>query len=222
LVDWIHFATSMVSASVAVLAGLAFVLAYMEEKKRTRIMWGMAFILYAIGHLINSWLVFNEIPVTSPLGTFAMWVYVNFGGTGTVGLILFATVPFLTKKSYAREIITMAYVIPYVVGTTMFAFFLPDNTPWAFFNPQEHVQVNNMSWWVVVVLVPFVLVIGTVFLNHYRVTGQTWSVLIGVSFVLYAAILFIWPVPELKWLFYTLRTFSVTMLGVGGVLLAKE
>ena len=56
MVDWIHFVTSMVSASVAVLAGLAFVLAYMEERKRTRVMWGMAFILYAIGHLINSWL----------------------------------------------------------------------------------------------------------------------------------------------------------------------
>ncbi len=222
MVDWIHFATSVVSASVAVIAGLTFFVAYYRGERPRRLMWGLAFILYAMGHVINSWLVFNEIDITSPLGTTAMWVYVNLGGTGTVGLLLYATVPFVTSRRFARELVTALYVVPYAAGTTLFAFFLPGDTPWAFFNPETHLPVHNMSWWVVVDLVPFVLFIGLIFLRHFWVTGVDWALLIGASFVLYSAILFIWPVVELKPLFYSLRTISVMLLCIGGVILARE
>ncbi len=210
------------SANVAVLAGLSFVYAFHRDPKPRRLMWALAFILYAAGHFINSYIVFNEIDIAGPLGTLLMWIYVNFGGTGTIGLLLYATVPFVTKRQYVREIFTALYVFPYFIGTTLFAFVLPGDTPLAFFNPQEHLPVHNMSWWVVICIVPFSAFLGIVFLRHYRVTGLMWAILIGSSFIGYAIILFIWPVVELKPLFYVLRTITVLMLGAGGYLLSRE
>ena len=79
-----------------------------------------------------------------------------------------------------------------------------------------------MSWWVVELLIPASFFIGIIFLRHYKISGTTWGLLIGLSFVIYAIILFIWPIAELKPLFYIVRTISVGFLSLGGILLARE
>ncbi|MHA1771778.1 MAG: hypothetical protein ACTSYL_07595 [Candidatus Thorarchaeota archaeon] len=222
MIELLHFVMSMISATVSIIVGLIFTMAYLKTRRRARLLWGVAFLFYAIGHLINSWIVFWEISIESGVGLFAMWLYVNFGGTGTIGLILFATLSLLTQKRHLRWIITFLFMIIYSGGTTLFAFVLPADTLYAFFNPIQHTPVTNMSWWVVVTLVPIVLVIGSIFVNHYRVTGLSWALWIGFSFLIYAGLLFIWPVVELKPLFYILRTGSVLLLGIGGIKLSRQ
>ncbi len=194
---------------------------YYKSKKRTRFLWGVAFLLYAAGHIINAWIVFTEISPETGIGLFAMWCYVNLGGAGTVGLVLFATVSIIKKRTYHRWVITLAFMVIYSAGTTLFGLILPADTPYALFNPVVHTQLSNMSWWVVVSLDPVVIVISIVFLNNYRVTGQGWSFWIGLSFLMYFFILIIWPITELKPLFYTLRTLSVLMLAGGGIKLSQ-
>ncbi len=81
----------------------------------------------------------------------------------------------------------------------MFGFVLPGNTPLAWFDPTpSRTPLVNMSWFAVLLIVPFSLFIGIVFLRYYYMSDTVWSLLIVLSFGLYASILFIWLVAELK------------------------
>ncbi|TXT57821.1 MAG: membrane protein of unknown function [Candidatus Thorarchaeota archaeon] len=222
MVDLIQFTASIISAMVSIIAGGIFFNAYSKEKKTARLLWAIAFLLYAIGHIVNAGVVGLEIPATSEEGTFLLWFYVALSGAGTTGIVLYATVPFLTRKAYVREILTLLFVGAYLIGSALFAFVLPDENLFAFINPATHVQVLNMSWWVVELLIPASFFIGIVFLRHYSISKTQWGLWIGLSFLIYAIILFIWPIADLKWLFYIIRTVSVAFLGYGGILLARD
>ncbi len=222
MVDTILLTTSLISAIVAYTTGAIFLMAYTREKKTPRLLWGLAFILYALGHTIVVTITLMEIPLTDPLYLSATWLYINLSGAGTTGLILFATVPFVIKRPMIREILTLLFVGLYVIGSAAFGFFLPGDTPLAIINPATHTPLMNMSYWVIELLIPVSFFIGLVFIRQFTTSGSKWAVFIGCSMIIYALDLFIWPIPELKWLFYIIRTFSVLLLGVGGYLLAKE
>ncbi len=222
MVDVILFTTSLISALVAYLAGSIFIIAYKRGRKTSRLLWGIAFILYAMGHTIMMGITAMGVTPTDPFYIPATWVYINLSGAGTTGIVLFVTLNLLTKRSMIPEIITLVFALLYVVGSAAFGFFLPGDTPLAIINPTTHTPLMNMSYWVIELLIPVSFFIGYVFTHHYYTSGSKWALLIGLSFLIYALDLFIWPIPELKWIFYIIRTFSVLLLGIGGYLLAKE
>jgi hypothetical protein len=223
MVDVLLYSTAIISAIISYLTGLIFFVSYVKDKKINRLIWGIAFILYAIGHTIMGVIAGIDLSLSNPSAFLIfMWIYVNLGGAGTTGLILYSTFPFFTEKSKIRELITGIFVAFYTGGSALFAFVLPDENPLAIINPTTHSQLGNMSWWVVELLIPASFFIGIIFLRHYKISGTTWGLLIGLSFIIYAIILFVWPIPELKPLFYIVRTISVGFLSLGGIMLARE
>ncbi len=74
----------------------------------------------------------------------------------------------------------------------------------------------------IVLVIPASFFIGFIFLKHYKESSSLWALLIGLSFMIYAAILFIWPIPAMKPTFYIIRCISVALLGLGGIILARE
>lgn len=223
MVDVLLLTTSLISALISYLTALVFFISFLKEHKSNRFIWGIAFILYAIGHTIVAVITAMELRSTEPSYLIAMWIYVNVAGAGTTGLILYSTFPFVTENKMIKYLITAIFFILYIVGSLILAFVLPANNPLAVVNLSGiYSQLNNMSWWVVEILIPASFFIGFVFIRHYKTSGTLWGLLIGLSFVIYAIILFIWPIPELKPIFYIIRTISVGLLGIGGVLLARE
>ena len=221
MINTILFTTSLISALISYLTGLVFFISFLKERKYNRFIWGIAFILYAIGHTIQAVIALITIDTASYVTW--MWIYVNLAGAGTTGLILYSTFPFVTENKMIKYLITGIFFILYIVGSLMLAFVLPANNPLAIVNLSGiYSQLNNMSWWVVEILIPASFFIGIVFIGHYKTSGTLWGLLIGLSFIIYAIILFIWPIPELKPIFYIIRTISVGLLGIGGVLLARE
>ncbi len=218
--DPLLFATSTASASVSFIVSFIFLRVYFQEHKSTRLLWALAYFLYACGHTIVSLISLDIIVGDAVL--LWMWIYVNLGGSGTVGLILFTMFPFLTNRQHMREVIVLIFVILYSIGTALYAFVIPVDSIYAIINPFDKTHLNNMSWWVVIMVIPASFLVSYIFLNHYRVTRTNWGLFIGISFFMYAFILFIWPIQELKPLFYILRTVSVGLLGVGGILLARD
>lgn len=217
------FVTSIISAIISYLAGMVFFLSYAKEKKSNRLIWGLAFILYAIGHTIMGVVAAINLPaIDMEAYKLWIWVYVNVSGAGTTGLILYSTVPFVTEKQKIRELLTGIFMGLYVGVSALFAFVLPDENALAFINPVAHTQYNNMSWWVVECLIPASFFIGIVFIRHFKVSGTVWGLLIGLSFIIYAIILFIWPITDLKPIFYIVRCISVGFLCIGGILLARD
>lgn len=215
--------TSLISALISYLTGLVFIISFLKEHKFNRFIWGIAFILYAIGHTIVAVITAMGLSSTEQSYLIAMWIYVNVAGAGTTGLILYSTFPFVTENKMIKYLVTSIFFILYIVGSLILAFVLPANNPLAIVNLSGiYSQLNNMSWWVVEILIPASFFIGFVFIRHYKTSGTLWGLLIGLSFVIYAIILFIWPIPELKPIFYIIRTISVGLLGIGGVLLARE
>jgi len=220
MIDILLFITALISAIISYLTGVVFFISYLKEHKFNRFLWCIAFILYAIGHTIAA--VCATLSLDSQTYLLAMWIYVNLSGAGTTGLVLYSTFPFFTERSYLRELITGIFVALYVIGSSLLAFILPAESPLAFVNPTTHTPLSNMSWWVVELLIPVSFFIGFIFIKHYKISGSIWGLLIGLSFIIYAIILFIWPIPELKPIFYIIRTISVALLCIGGVLLARE
>lgn len=218
--DLLLFATSITSALVAYVVSLIFIRVYILEKNVNRLIWALAFFLYACGHTIVSLIALSLIPPN--MVVLFMWIYVTLGGAGTVGLILYSMLPFLTDRPHLREVSVFLYVLIYIIGTAMYAFFLPADTVFAIINPFEKTQLNNMSWLVVILIIPASLLISYIFLNHYRIIRVRWSLLVGLSFLMYALILPIWAIESLKPLFYILRVISVGLLGAGGTMLARE
>ena len=223
MVNALLLTTSLISALISYLTGVVFFISFLKERKSNRFIWGIAFILYAIGHTIVAVITAMELRSTDPSYLIAMWIYVNVAGAGTTGLILYSTFPFVTENKMIKNLITGIFIMLYVVGSLILAFVLPANNPLALVNLSgNYSQLNNMSWWVVECLIPVSFFIGIVFIRHFKISGNIWGMLIGLSFIIYAIILFIWPIPELKPIFYIIRTISVGLLGIGGVLLARE
>lgn len=223
MINIILLTTSLISALISYLTALVFFISFLKERKFNRFIWGIAFILYAIGHTIVAVITAMGLSSTEQSYLIAMWIYVNVAGAGTTGLILYSTFPFVTENKMIKYLVTGIFFILYIVGSLILAFVLPANNPLAIVNLSGiYSQLNNMSWWVVEILIPVSFFIGIVFIKHYKTTGTLWGLLIGLSFVIYAIILFIWPIPELKPTFYIIRTISVGLLGIGGVLLARE
>ena len=223
MINALLLTTSLISAIISYLTGLVFLILFLKEHKSNRFIWGIAFILYAIGHTIVAVITAMELPSTDLSFLIAMWIYVNVAGAGTTGLILYSTFPFVTENKMIKNLITGIFVMLYVVGSLILAFVLPANNPLAMVNLSGvYSQLNNMSWWVVECLIPVSFFIGIVFIRHFKISGAIWGLLIGLSFIIYAIVLFIWPIPELKPIFYIIRTISVGLLGIGGVLLARE
>lgn len=220
--DLLLLTTSIISAICAYLAALVFIIAYSKEKKTNRLIYSIAFILYALGHTIVGVITAMELSSSSFDYLFWMWTYVNLAGAGTTGLVLYTTFPFFTEKKYLREVITGLFFLLYVGGSALYAFVLPGENPLAFINPVTHIPLLNMSWWVVECLIPVSFFVGIIFIRHFKTSGTLWGLLIGLSFVIYAIILFIWPIPEMKPIFYVVRTGSVALLSIGGFLLARE
>ena len=223
MVDLLLLTTSLISAIISYLAGLVFFILYLKEHKSNRFVWGIAFILYAIGHTIVAVITAMELPSSEPSYLIAMWIYVNVSGAGTTGLILYSTFPFITENKMIKYLITSLFAALYIIGSLLLAFVLPANNPLAITNLSgNYSHLNNMSWWVVECLIPVSFLIGIIFIRHFKISGSKWGLLIGLSLIIYAIILFIWPIAELKPLFYVIRTISVGLLGIGGVLLARE
>lgn len=220
MADLVLFTTALISAIISYITGIIFSITYVKDKKPNRLVWGIAFVLYAIGHTITSFIAMLTFDAETT--KFLLWLYVNLSGAGTTGLILFSTIPFITEKANIKILVTFIFMGLYIIGSAIFAFILPDENPFAFINPTTHTQTANMSWWVVELLIPASLFIGIVFIRHYKISGTLWGLLIGLSFLIYGIILFIWPIPEMKPTFYTIRCISVGLLGIGGVLLARD
>ncbi len=226
--DLTLFTTAIISAIMSYSTACLFIYLYAKEKKSNRLIYGLAFILYAIGHTIQACIVPLNLDLTSY--TFFMWLYVNLAGAGTTGLVLYSTIPFITEKKGVKEAVTAIFMGAYVIGSMLLAFVLPGDTPLKAVvlvevlpdQPEKYYQLINMSWWVVELLIPMSFFIGFVFFKHFKTSGKIWGLLIGASFVIYAIILFIWPIAALKPIFYVIRTISVALLCVGGILLAKE
>lgn len=220
MTDILLFITALISAIISYLTGVVFLISYLKEHKFNRFLWCIAFILYAIGHTIAA--VCATLSLDSQTYLLAMWVYVNLSGAGTTGLILYSTFPFITENLKLKVLITGLFFTLYVIGSALLAFVLPAENPLAVVNPTPHTPLSNMSWWVVELLIPVSFFIGIGFFRHYNISGSTWGLLIGLSFIIYAIILFIWPIPELKPIFYIIRTISVALLSIGGIMLARE
>ncbi|MHA1150314.1 MAG: hypothetical protein ACTSR8_18970 [Promethearchaeota archaeon] len=222
MADLILFITSIISASISYVAAIIFTILFAKEQKTNRLIYGLAFLLYGLGHTIQA--VIAMIIVQDPAAyTMWMWIYVNLGGAGTTGLVLYSTFPFVTDKKYIRELVTSTFILLYVIGSAFFAFILPSENPLTIFLIMKTgSQLGNMSWWVVECLIPVSFYIGFVFVRHYKMSGSVWGLFIGLSFIIYAIILFIWPIPNLKPIFYIFRTISVSLLCAGGIILAKE
>lgn len=218
--DPLLFITSTTSTLVSFIVSLIFLRVYFQEHRATRFLWSLAFFLYACGHAIVSLVAYETITGDAVLPW--MWIYVNLGGAGTIGLILFTMFPFLTNRKYMRELVVLVFVLLYSIGSALYAFVIPVNSIYSIINPFDKTALNNMSWWVVILLIPASFLVSYIFLNHYKVTQANWGLFIGASFFMYALILLIWPIQELKPLFYILRTVSVGLLGVGGTLLARD
>ena len=217
------FVTSIFSAVISYIAGIVFFLSYAKEKKSNRFVWGLAFILYALGHTIMGVIAAIDLAsIDVEAYKLWIWIYINIGGAGTTGLILYSTVPFVTEKPKIRELLTGIFMGLYVGVSALFAFVLPDENLLAFINPVAHTQYNNMNWWVVECLIPASFFIGFVFIRHFKVSGTVWGLLIGLSFVIYAIILFVWPITELKPVFYIFRCVSVGLLCIGGILITRD
>ncbi len=222
MVDIILYSTSLFSAIVSFFTAFIFFISYNKEHKSNRLIWCFAFVLYAIGHTIVAVITAMELPSTDPSYLLLMWLYVNLGGAGTTGLILFSTFSFITEKPYIREVLTGMFAFLYVVGSAFFAFMLPDENPLAFINPGTPSQLGNMSWWVVECLIPVSFFIGIIFLKYFINSKNVWALFVSISFIIYAIILFIWPIPDLKPVFYIIRAASVGFLCIGGILLSRE
>ncbi len=222
MVDLILYSTALISAIISYFTGLVFLRSFLKERKINRAIWCIAFILYAIGHTIVAIITAMELPPTDPSYLFLMWLYVNLAGAGTTGLILYSTFPFITEKKYLKEAVTSIFAFLYVVGSALYAFVFPGENPLAFVNPGTHSQLGNMSWWVVECLIPVSFFVGIMFLKYYKSSKNTWAIFTGLSLVIYAIILFIWPIPDLKPTFYIIRCISVGFLCIGGILLSRE
>ena len=226
MVDVILFTTALISAIISYLTAGVFFISFLKEHKSNRFLYAIAFILYAIGHTIQAGIAIIDLDPQSQDYVVAMWIYVNLGGAGTTGLILYSTFPFFTEKSKIREIVTAIFIGLYVIGSALLAFILPTKNPLTLLLLNELMsnqsQLTNMSWWVVELLIVVSFFIGIVFLRHFKISGRIWGFLIGLSFIIYAIVLFIWPIPELKPLFYIIRTISVGFLSIGGILLSRE
>lgn len=219
----ILFSASIISAIMSYIAGLVFLFIYIKEPKKNRLIWGIAFIMYAIGHTIVAIITALEIAPISQSYLIAMWTYVNISGAGTTGLILYSTFPFITEKPKLKEIVSAIFIALYVIGSALLAFVLPANNILAIVNlSADRTQLANMSWYIIWLLIPVSYFIGICFIRHYKISGEIWGILISLSFIIYATILFIWPIPAMKPTFYVLRTISVGFLALGGILLARQ
>lgn len=151
-----------------------------------------------------------------------------------MGCMLVGVLPiFFKEKNLYSFGISIAYTIGYFLGTTLYGFILPGDTPLNFINLKYLLltatytnpslfQYDNMSWFAVEWLIPASFIIGLLFFQHYKKKEANPSLFIAIHFIGYALLLFIWPFEELKLVFYETRAFLSFILLYGFSLLSRK
>lgn len=236
--EWIAI-VSLLSASVAAFMSGILLYDWNRTGKRQRLEWGIGIIAYALGHFIVFliyWFILagNELLITKDILDFWdvktwVWVYVNLGGAITMAFIMKGLLPLFTEKNEYVYGLPALFAAIYFVGSTLYAYFLPKDTPFKFINlgssvldTHEYTQYDNMSWYVIECLIPVSLLIGILFLMHYRESQMLSSLLIAIHFLGYCALLVIWPFEEFKLAFYAGRTVITTIMAIGFIDLIQK
>lgn len=236
--EWIAIA-SVLSSSVAFFMAGILLYDWNRTKKSQRLDWGIGMFTYAMGHFIVFliyWFIVsgNEFIITAETLDFWdvktwVWVYVNLGGAITMALIMKGLLPLFTEKNEYIFGLPVLFAAIYFVGTTAFGFFLADDTPVKFVNlgalaleTHDYTQYDNMSWYVIECLFPVSLLIGILFLMHYRESEMISSLLIAIHFLAYCGLLIIWPFEDFKLAFYAGRTVITTIMALGFIDLIRK
>ncbi|MFX0095600.1 MAG: hypothetical protein ACFFBD_27935 [Candidatus Hodarchaeota archaeon] len=225
----------LLSFLMALGAGIFLLYTYMNTKKLQRLIWGIGMVAYASGHLIFAIAVLFEIRATDfEFFKFLIWFYINISGAITMGCMLAGVLPFFFEDNKVINWgLPVLYALGYFLGTTLFGYILPGNTPLNFINLEfmimqtqyptdSYFQYANMSWFAVEWLIPASFAIGFLFLQHYRQREAQPSLFIAIHFIGYALLLFIWPFTELKLIFYASRCAISALLLYGFWLMTKK
>ncbi|MFX0117004.1 MAG: hypothetical protein ACFFB3_20830 [Candidatus Hodarchaeota archaeon] len=236
--EWIAIASLMSSSVAAFMAGI-LIYDWNRTEKHQRLEWGIGMVTYSIGHFIVFmiyWFILsgNELIITAETLDFWdvktwVWVYVNLGGAITMALIMKGLLPLFTKKSKYVYGIPALFASLYFVGTTAYAYILPNDSSFKFVNlgasmldTHDYTQYDNMSWYLIELLFPVSLFIGILFLMHYRDSEMISSLLIAIHFLGYCLLLIIWPFEDFKLAFYAGRTVITTIMAIGFIDLIRK
>ncbi len=217
---------SLLSSIVAFVVSSLLLYDWKRTEKQQRLEWGIGMFTYAIGHFIVFILYSLIIPEGNDVQPL-LWIYVNLGGAITMALILKGILPLFTEKPTYIYGIPIGYALLYGVGSYLYAFVLPEDTLLNFIMLGElldkpYTQNNNMSWYVVELLIPASFVLAFLFIMHFRETQALSSLLISIHFFGYALLLFVWPFDDFKLLFYSGRTLITTIMALGFVDLIRR
>ncbi|MHA2369627.1 MAG: hypothetical protein ACXADX_12480 [Candidatus Hodarchaeales archaeon] len=207
--EWIAIA-SLLSASVGAFMSGILLYDWNRTGKRQRLEWGIGIVAYAIGHFI----------------VFLIYWFIL---SGNELLITKDTLDFWDEKNEYVYGLPALFAAIYFGGTTLYAYFLPDDTPFKFINlggsvldTHEYTQYDNMSWYVIECLFPVSLLIGILFLMHYRDSEMISSLLIAIHFLGYCVLLVLWPFEDFKLTFYAGRTVITTIMAIGFIDLMRK
>lgn len=228
----------ILSFIMALAAGIFLLYTYRSTKKNQRLIWGIGMISYAIGHLIFAIAIIFELDIVNfELFKFLIWFYINISGAIAMGCMLAGVLPFFFEDNkFINYGLPISYTVGYFLGTTLFAYILPGANPlniinleYQILNPGIYISINNptfqysnMSWFAVEWLIPASFVIGLLFLQHYRQRQAQPSLFIAIHFIGYALLLFIWPITDLKLIFYAARCAISGFLLYGFYIMAKK
>ncbi len=174
---------------------------------------------YAMGHFIVT-LLYADILENSIL---TMFIYVNSSGAVTMSLFLFGTLYLFIKEKRIVLAISSIYGLFYFLGSFIYGFILPVDSVLNFINISGDINaLNNMSWFVVETLIPASFFLSVLFFKDFTMTKDLSSFWVSLHFFLYFILLFIWPFPTLKLLFYLGRTLATGCLLAGFTSLTQQ
>ncbi|MFX0151239.1 MAG: sensor histidine kinase [Candidatus Hodarchaeota archaeon] len=220
----------MIDSGIVVASGISTIIAfissfilfrhYVHYKKDTPThFWALAMFFYAIGHFIVV-LLYAEILENSIL---TMFIYVNSSGAITMSLFLFGALYLFIKQRRIIMTISASYGSFYFIGSALYGFIIPEDSFLNFINISGDISaLNNMSWFVVETLIPASLFLTLIFLKDFTITKEHNSFWVSLHFFLYLILLFIWPFPALKLLFYLGRTLATSCLLIGFTSLTQQ
>jgi signal transduction histidine kinase len=220
----------LIDSGIVVASGISTIMAfvssfilfrhYIHYKKDTPThFWALAMFFYAIGHFIVV-LLYAEILENSIL---TMFIYVNSSGAITMSLFLFGALYLFIKQRKIIIAIPTIYGSFYFMGSALYGFIVPEDSFLNFINISGDISaLNNMSWFVVETLILASFFLSLLFLKDFTMTKNHSSFWVSLHFFLYLILLFIWPFPALKLLFYLGRTLATSCLLIGFTSLTQQ
>lgn len=220
----------MVDTGIVIASGISTIMAFLSafilvrhyyhyQKDTPTHFWAIAMFFYAIGHFIVT-LLYAEVLENSIL---TMFIYVNSSGAVTMSLFLFGTLYLFVKEKRIVIVISCVYGLFYFIGSLLYGFIIPADSFLNFINISRDISaLNNMSWFVVETLIPASFFLTILFFKDFTMTKNLSSFWVSIHFFLYLVLLFIWPFPQLKLLFYLGRTLATSCLLTGFTSLTQQ